>query len=310
MIVTVTPNPAVDLTIAVDALRPAATTVVPTAARRAGGKGLNVARVLAQTGHAVTATGPVGRADADWFTADLPGVATRFTPCADATRHTYALVETDAGRTTQLNERGVARTDAEWAALVADVAAACRDASCLTVSGSLPPDTPADVVTRMLAAARAAGVPVVADLTRTALETAAAAGADVVKPNRDELQATVGTAEPVAGARLLQERGAGLVLVSLGEGGLVAVPPRGPVLAARLPRPLRGNATGAGDAAVAAVAACLDDGRDPRRDLAVILRRAVAWSAAAVLAPLAGALDPVFTDLAAQVEVTTRTDRR
>jgi hypothetical protein len=65
-------------------------------------------------------------------------------------------------------------------------------------------------------------------------------------------------------------------------------------LRARLDAPLRGNATGAGDAAVAAIASCLVEGE---RDPAAILSRAVAWSAAAVLAPLAGELAPGFADL-------------
>jgi fructose-1-phosphate kinase PfkB-like protein len=62
-------------------------------------------------------------------------------------------------------------------------------------------------------------------------------------------------------------------------------------LHARLDTPLSGNATGAGDAAVAAVASCLATGTD---DPVVLLRRAVAWSAAAVAAPLAGELDPSY----------------
>ena len=46
MILTVTPNPAIDLTWHVDRLTPGATHRVPTGASRAGGKGLNAARVL------------------------------------------------------------------------------------------------------------------------------------------------------------------------------------------------------------------------------------------------------------------------
>lgn len=303
MIVTVTPNPAVDVTVDVEGLRLGASHVIPASRRRAGGKGFNVARVLAQTGHRVVAAGPAGAADVDWFVADLPGVDVRLTACDGATRSTFALVETRAGRTTQLNERGAERTADEWARLQDVVAEACRDARCLTVSGSLPPGTPGETVARLVAAGRDAGIPVVADLTGAALRAAAAAGADVVKPNRDELVATVGTADPVAGARMLQAEGAGLVLVSLGEEGLVAVTRTGSPVRGRMPRPLRGNATGAGDAAVAAVAAALDEGLDLATDLVEIVRRAVAWSAAAVLAPLAGALDPSHPDLLAAVLV-------
>ena len=46
MILTLTPNPAVDITWHVDQLTPGTTHRVPPAVARAGGKGLNVARVL------------------------------------------------------------------------------------------------------------------------------------------------------------------------------------------------------------------------------------------------------------------------
>jgi 1-phosphofructokinase family hexose kinase len=314
MIVTVTPNPAIDVTIDVPVLRLGASHVIEGARRRAGGKGLNVARVLAQTGHDAVATGPVGADDLGWFITDLAGVDVRMTPCATATRSTYAVVEAGVARTTQLNERGTARTAAEWEAVLAAVRAALPGARCLTISGSLPPATPADVVPRLIRAAQDAGVRVVADLTGDALLAAAAAGADILKPNRDELAATIGTDDPEAGAAMLQDAGARLVLVSLGEDGLVAVRApdaestattrrSGRAVHARLPRPLRGNATGAGDAAVAAVAACLDEGLDLSADLDELVRRAAAWSAAAVLAPLAGALDPSHPELAAAVEL-------
>jgi fructose-1-phosphate kinase PfkB-like protein len=105
--------------------------------------------------------------------------------------------------------------------------------------------------------------------------------------------------------------GAGLVLVSLGRDGLIIVPRDGPVVRARLPRALHGNATGAGDAAVAAVCVSAEAGADlwsadqdahaARIDLA---RRATAWSAAAVLMPLAGEISARHTTLADDVRIT------
>jgi tagatose 6-phosphate kinase len=73
-------------------------------------------------------------------------------------------------------------------------------------------------------------------------------------------------------------------VVSAGADGLVGVTATGEVVRARLDDPLAGNPTGAGDAAVAALAAGLASGRPVRDTLA----DAVAWSAAAVLHPVAG----------------------
>lgn len=60
MILTVTLNTALDITYRVPALRPHASHRVTEVTERPGGKGLNVARVLAALGHEVTVTGFAG----------------------------------------------------------------------------------------------------------------------------------------------------------------------------------------------------------------------------------------------------------
>src|SRR5690349_12413124 len=57
VILTVTLNPAWDVTYVVPELRPGAAHRVQTASGRAGGKGVNVARVLHELGHATLVTG-------------------------------------------------------------------------------------------------------------------------------------------------------------------------------------------------------------------------------------------------------------
>ena len=73
MILTVTLNPAVDMTITVDAVHLGETHRVDTARFRAGGKGLNVARVAHAQGEAVLALAPSGGASgAEMNTDDGP----------------------------------------------------------------------------------------------------------------------------------------------------------------------------------------------------------------------------------------------
>ncbi|BDZ54676.1 hypothetical protein GCM10025870_17490 [Agromyces marinus] len=145
------------------------------------------------------------------------------------------------------------------------------------------------------------------DTSGGTLLAAARAGATVVKPNRDELAETTGLADPVEGAHALLDAGARIAVVSLGADGLLVLDRdhRDRIVRARPPA-LRGNATGAGDAAVAAVLAELV--ADEPLDLARLARRATAWSASAVLMPFAGELSPDRDDLAARVEVTDDTD--
>jgi tagatose 6-phosphate kinase len=94
----------------------------------------------------------------------------------------------------------------------------------------------------------------------------------------------------------LRRAGAEAVVVSLGADGMLALTPDGELMA-KPPRRMTGNPTGAGDAAVAALSAGLARGASwPER-----LREAVALSAAAVSAPLAGDFDgPAYRELLAR----------
>lgn len=286
MILTVTPNPALDLTWQVDRLTLGETHRADAGAARAGGKGINVARVAHAQGASVLAVTTAGGRTGAAFTAELgeSGVPHRVVPVVGATRQSVAIVDARQGDTTVVNERGVNPTDHEWAMLLGEVVDALPGARVLVISGSLPPGAPATLLPLLIGTARDAGVPVIVDTSGPALLRAADAGASVLKPNAAELVEATGIADPVAGARSLIARGVGLVLLSLGAEGMLAVT-AAEVLHARLDAPLAGNPTGAGDAGVAACAVLSADGiRDPE----TILRRATAWSAAAVLMPLAG----------------------
>lgn len=299
MILTVTPNPAIDLTYRVSALEPGETHRVSAPAARAGGKGLNVARVIAQTGAAAFALTTAGGASGLRLADDLEaaGMPSELVPVAAPTRTSIAIVDEGAGVTTIFNETGVALSRAEWTALGEAAERLAVPATAIVGSGSLPPGAPDSFYADLVEVARRRGIPSVVDATGAPLLAAAEAGADVLKPNRRELADTVGADDPVAGARALLAAGAGLVLVSLGAEGMLAVSAAG-TASARLPLPLTGNATGAGDAAVAAVASALASGiADP----VSLLRRATAWSAAAVAAPLAGELDPAYPEYEARL---------
>ncbi len=286
MILTVTPNPALDMTWELDRIVPGGSHRAAAATVRAGGKGVNVARILHAEGYPsralVTAGGASGAEFADELRAS--GVPARIVPVAGATRRSVAWVDRSLGDATIVNERGEPLDESEWNGFLAAAVEELHRASVLVVSGSVPPGAPERIIPALIAAAREAGLPTIVDTSGPALLRAAEAGAAVLKPNRAELIEATGLADPLAGAAEMLRRGAGLVLLSLGAEGMRVITARG-VLSARLPHPLRGNPTGAGDAAVAACAALLSDGvRDPE----TILRRAVAWSAAAVLMPFAG----------------------
>ena len=66
-ILTLTLNPALDLTVSLDMLQPGAVNRTLGTRRDAAGKGLNVAQVLADLGHSVTVGGFLGAANAAPF---------------------------------------------------------------------------------------------------------------------------------------------------------------------------------------------------------------------------------------------------
>ncbi|MTG87855.1 1-phosphofructokinase family hexose kinase [Cellulosimicrobium sp. BIT-GX5] len=301
-VVALTPNPAWDVTYRVDRLLPGESLRVRSVVARAGGKGVNVARVVRALGSASVAVCPLGGPLAGPFADDLDadGQPAAVVPVAGAVRQSVAVVPAeDGGHPTVLNEPGPALDDAEWAALVAACVAQVGTAAAVvaTVSGSLPPGTTRERVVGLVGALRAAGARVHVDVSGPGLVWAAEAGADLVKPNRSELVEATGVDDPARAVGELLRRGARAVVVTDGERGLTAYEagPDGPaspavVGRARLAAPVAGNPTGAGDAAMAALAV------DPDQPWAHRLALAAATSAAAVLQPVAGAVDRADVD--------------
>jgi tagatose 6-phosphate kinase len=304
MILCVCLNPAMDVTYAVPELVDGETHRAEVIGRRAGGKALNVARVLRQLGEPVLATGLAGGTDGDALLADLAvaGVAAEFAGIEGQSRRTTTVY--DGRRATGFYEVGPEVGEAEWRAFGSLYTRLVADAAIVVISGSQPPGVPVDAYAELTRLAAAAGVTVVLDAAGPALATALAARPDLVKPNRRELAELTGRPldgldDLLAAGRTLAEAGAGSVLVSLGADGLVALTPGG-CFRARVVTPVAGNPTGAGDALAAAVARSLRRGDD----WPTCLANGVAVAAASVSVDHAGATDlALVAELLPAVEV-------
>ena len=211
MILTVTLNPALDVTYRVPRVELHASHRVREVTQLAGGKGINVASVLHQRGLQVVATGLLGGLGGQQVRADLDarGIAHDFAGCGGETRRSVSVVSETDGDATVFNEPGPEVGPGDWQAFEAHLGGLLQRLrpAVVVVSGSLPPGVPADACGRVVAAARAGGARTVVDTSGPALLEALAAGPDVVKPNREELAAATGERDPVAGARLLQRSG-------------------------------------------------------------------------------------------------------
>lgn len=265
---------------------------------------MNVSRVAHQLGAPTLAVATCGGASGARYRADLEnsGIPHRLVPVEASTRRSMAFVDQGAGTTSIFNETGDPLAGGEWQDLMHQVEQLLPGAGVLVGSGSLPPHAPPGFYPALVASAGRHGIPSIIDTSGAHLIEAAKAGAFALKPNHHELREATGEDDAYRGARVLLRAGAQTVFLSCGEEGLLAFTHEDPehYLHARLGRVLPGNPTGAGDAAVAAVAVVLASGS---RDLRLMLRTAAAWSAAAVLMPAAGEVSPEHRTLLEQIEV-------
>jgi tagatose 6-phosphate kinase len=275
----------------------------------AGGKGLNVAGVLACMSVDHVAIAPVGERQRAFFTEDAAqrGIRLRLVESPVPMRRSVAVFSTD-GQDTVLNEQGDAQPVEVWREMTEIVRTSCRPGDVLAVSGSLPPSTPDDLLVDLCRAGVDAGAELVVDgrgrWVTEVLRTVPA----LVKPNASEATTMTGIEDPTEAARQLVADGAWAAVISSGAAGLVLVTAEGRVIEARPRTPGVGSATGAGDALTAAIACGLDGTPRAEIDWPEVLRVGVAWSAAAVRQTTAGVIDRLDVDaLLDDVEITERT---
>ncbi|BDT93842.1 tagatose-6-phosphate kinase [Nocardia sputorum] len=304
MILTVSMNPAYDMTYRVERFERGQAHRVRSVEQRIGGKGINVTRVLNQLGKYARATGFSDHAFAAAAELEMP---VDFVHALPWVRRTVVISESEDGTATALWEPG-ARVSNPHAAeqLAVRVAGLLPEIAGLVISGSLPggiePSLPAEIARTAIAA----DVPTICDVDGEALRLAAQVPGIVLTPNNAELRRLTGTQpqtddEIRAAAQPLIDNGVRAVIATRGPEGIAAVTADG-AWSAALAEPLAGNPTGAGDAAVAAVIAALSS--EPRPDWPALLADAVATSAAAVVIPVAGEIDRCLrTRLAPTVRV-------
>lgn len=283
MIVTLTLNPSLDRTLEVGRLRRGAVQRAAQVRLDPGGKGVNVTRALLANGVDSRAVIPCGGPDGDELVRLLAAeaVAVVAVPIRGHTRSNVAVAEAD-GTVTKINEPGAALSDGEFEAVAATVQRHAGPGGWVVLCGSLPPGLPADAYARLTRRFAAAGVRVAVDTSGPALPAAAAAGPDLLKPNREELADAAGAVlgdlgDVAAAAGRLREAGAGAVLVSLGADGALLVDGDGVRLARAAPVLAR-STVGAGDALLAGFLAAGARG-------GAALAQAVAWGTAAVALP-------------------------
>lgn len=305
-IVTVTLNPAVDQTLQVPGLQLGQLNLAQSLRFDAGGKGVNVASVLADLGHACAVTGFLGEDNDRIFETQFAAraIADHFLRTPGSTRINVKLNDPQSGNTTDINMTASAPASDALVLLRATIAALCAGtARVFVLAGSLPPGVPADYYAQLAHDLKAAGKIVVIDTSGAPFAAALAGKPDLVKPNRHELETWLGRTLPdlasiIEGAQALRAAGPAQVIVSLGEEGALLLNEQG-CWHARPPKVNVVSTVGAGDSMVAGWISATLQAFAPDQ----ALRLATASAAARVCSPDGGLHRAGLESLAAKVEV-------
>ena len=190
VIIAVTPNAALDVTYEVDELKPQHSHRVRAVHQRAGGKGVNVASVLALMGHEVVAMGFAGGTTGAQIRADLDsrGLRHRLVECEGESRRTINVVSAVNGEATIFNEPGPEVSATRWQELL-DKLCELVDTTAgavVVLSGSLPRGLAKDAYAEMITLCRGRGARAIVDTSGAPLLSAISAGPDLAKPNTAE----------------------------------------------------------------------------------------------------------------------------
>lgn len=255
-VVTVTLNPALDLTGSLDLLRTGRVNLLDSGSLHPAGKGINVAKVLAELGAKVTVTGLLGAHNQTPFVqlfASL-NITDKFIRVEGASRINVKIVE-KSGQVSDLNFPGVSVNEYEIKQFEQTLFALAQSHDVFVIAGSLPQGIATQRLTNWINALQGAGKKVFFDSSNQALVAGIAAGPYLIKPNDQELSDIVGktlntTLEITAAAEKLHRQGCENVVISLGDKGVLWLD-QGGWMQSIAPKMTVTSTVGAGDTLVA-----------------------------------------------------------
>ena len=259
----------------------------------AGGKGLNVSRVIDLCGADVKATGLAGGYNGSYLEKLLEedGIRNEFCHIAGETRSCINILDPKFS-STEFLEPGCEVTGEELDTFFARFPEIIADSSVVTLSGSIPKGVPTDVYAKLVSIARENGKQVLLDTSGEPLTRGMEAVPTLVKPNKDELEdlfsVKVRSIEDVlACAEKLADTGIEYVVVSMGGDGALMLCKDG-VFRAVSPDVDVVNTVGCGDSMIGGFAVAFERGLSP----ADALRYASSVATANALSPNTGDFDP------------------
>lgn len=281
MIGTVTLNPAVDKTYETGRVILGDVNRMRSAVNVAGGKGINVAKLLRQFHLNVAALGFLGGYTGRMIedTCMKLGVECHFTRIKGETRSSINILGDD-GYVTEILEPGPMITEKEYRNFLQEFEYCAEHCEIMVLSGSAPGGIPGNIYAQLIEICRFYSKRVILDTSGELLREGIKASPYLIKPNKKELEYLTGRKlsgqeEIVSAARELVEGGIQKAVVSLGAEGLLYVD-AGQVISKPAKKVKVVNTVGCGDSVVAAL--CMSElaGEDPE----MMMQKAAALSAA------------------------------
>lgn len=253
MIYTVTLNPSIDFIVRLDQLTLGSVNRMTSDDKFAGGKGINVSRILQRLGVANTATGFIGGFTGRFVEEGLVAEQIK-TDFVQVDQDTRINVKIKAEEETEINGAGPVISSEQLASLEAKLSQLTAD-DIVVFAGSAPANLGNEVYKQLIPLVKETGAQVVCDFEGQTLLDSLAYQPLLVKPNNHELEMIFdvklgGLADVVSYARQILVKGAQHVIVSMAGDGALLVTPEANYFA----KPIKGvvkNSVGAGDSMVA-----------------------------------------------------------
>ncbi|KIL36791.1 hypothetical protein SD71_05845 [Cohnella kolymensis] len=291
MITTVALNAAIDKTYYLDEICKGTVMRAEKVLAAAGGKGINVARVLKQLGHEKVAAAGFAAGHNGRFIVDHvmdTGIDAEFITVPGESRLCLNFIDRTDNSTTEVLEPGP-QIDGEHLDLLKERLQELAGRSKLVIfSGSLPQGLDSGLYADLIRLADSAGAGVFLDASGAPLEQGMEAKPSFIKPNEDEVRPWLPDGEApdlVKAVTALMAKGIPNVVITLGAEGAVAGI-AGKIYRVQIPALQAVNTVGCGDAFVAGFAY----GHVRRWSAQDCLRHAAAAGCANALSPIAGDL--------------------
>ncbi|MFC3929042.1 1-phosphofructokinase [Streptococcus caprae] len=265
MIYTVTLNPSIDFIVRLDHVETGSVNRMDSDDKFAGGKGINVSRILQRIGYDNTATGFLGGFTGKFVEDGLvaEGIKTQFVAVDQDTR---INVKIKADQETEINGAGPDVTTAQLEELKRVLSGLSADDT-VVFAGSAPASLGNQVYNELIPLVRETGAQVVCDFEGQTLLDSLAYQPLLVKPNNHELEAIFGVElngidDVETYARQILAKGAQNVIISMAGDGALLVTPEATYFA----KPIKGvvkNSVGAGDSMVAGFTGEFVHSKDP-----------------------------------------------